>query len=253
MTTTTERVAGAAQHLVAARHAGVPGPLLPDALRPENVETALAIQHRVADLLGETIGGWKCALPPPDRVIVAPIFASTIREADAPYRVVGGPIVRIEPEIAFVLDRDLPARAQPYDELDVRGAIREVRIVLEVLGCRYAEPARASKFELLADGQFNQGLCVGPVVPDGLNAPLETLALSFEGALNRTIDGRHPDGDPLKPLVWLVNFLASRGDGARAGQIVTTGSYAGAIDVPLGDALTVRFGELGSLSVTLTA
>ncbi|HKT66571.1 MAG TPA: 2-keto-4-pentenoate hydratase, partial [Burkholderia sp.] len=63
----------------------------------------------------------------------------------------------------------------------------------------------------------------------------------------------HPDGDPLKPLVWLVNFLASRGDGARAGQIVTTGSYAGAIDVPLGDALTVGFGELGRLSVTLTA
>ena len=112
---------------------------------------------------------------------------------------------------------------------------------------------RASKFELLADGQFNQGLCVGPVVPDGLNVPLETLALSFEGALNRAIDGRHPDGDPLKPLVWLVNFLASRGDAVRAGQIVTTGSYAGAIDVPLGDALTVRFGELGSLSVTLTA
>jgi len=253
MTTTTERVDGAAQHLVAARHAGAPGPLLPDAFRPENVDTALAIQHRVADLLGETIGGWKCALPPPDRVIVAPIFASTIREDGAPYRVVGGPIVRIEPEIAFVLARDLPGRARPYDQNDVRGAIREVRIVLEVLGCRYAEPARASKFELLADGQFNQGLCVGPVVPDGLNVPLETLALSFEGALNRTIDGRHPDGDPLKPLIWLVNFLASRGDGARAGQIVTTGSYAGAIDVPIGDVLTVHFGELGSLSVTLTA
>ena len=183
---------------------------------------------------------------------LAPIFASTIREADAPYRVVGGPIVRIEPEIAFVLDRDLPAREQPYDEQDVRTAIREVRIVLEVLGCRYAGHARV---EVRAAGRraIQPGLCVGPVVPDGLNVPLETLALSFEGALNRAIDGRHPDGDPLKPLVWLVNFLASRGDAVRAGQIVTTGSYAGAIDVPLGDALTVRFGELGSLSVTLTA
>ncbi|AJY11396.1 fumarylacetoacetate hydrolase family protein [Burkholderia dolosa] len=254
MTTTTERVDGAAQHLVAARHAGVPGPLLPDAFRPEDVDTALAIQHRVADLLGEAVGGWKCASPPPDRVIVAPIFASTIREAGDAYRVAGDtPIARIEPEIAFVLDRDLPARAQPYDENDVRDAIREVRLVLEVLGCRYAEPARASKFELLADGQFNQGLCVGPVVPDGVRAPLAGFALSFDGALNRTIDGLHPDGDPLKPLVWLVNFLASRGDAARAGQIVTTGSYAGVIDVPLGDVLTVRFGDLGSLSVTLTA
>ncbi|MGS0895334.1 2-keto-4-pentenoate hydratase [Burkholderia stagnalis] len=253
MTTTTERVDGAAQHLVAARHAGVPGPLLPDALRPEDVDTALAIQQRVADLLGETVGGWKCALPPPDRVIAAPIFASTIRPADAPYRVVDRtPTVRIEPEIAFVLDRDLPARDRPYDADDVRGAIRETRVVLEVLGCRYAEPARATKFELLADGQFNQGLCVGPVVPDAPRASLDTLALSFEGSLNRTLDGRHPDGDPLKPLVWLVNFLASRGDAVRAGQIVTTGSFAGAIDVPLGDALTVRFGELGSLSVTLT-
>ncbi|KWF30509.1 2-keto-4-pentenoate hydratase [Burkholderia pseudomultivorans] len=254
MTTTLERVDGAAQHLVAARHAGAPGPLLPDDLRPEDIDTALAIQNRVADLLGETIGGWKCALPPPGRVIVAPIFASTIHEADAPYRVVGGtPTVRIEPEIAFVLDRDLPAREQPYDEADVRGAIREVRLVLEVLGCRYAEPARATKFELLADAQFNQGLCVGPVVPDGLRVPLDAFAITFEGGLNRTIDGRHPDGDPLEPLVWLVNFLASRGDAVRAGQIVTTGSYAGALDVRLGDALTVRFGELGSLSVTLTA
>ncbi|MBX4145454.1 2-keto-4-pentenoate hydratase, partial [Ralstonia pickettii] len=34
MTTTTERLDGAAQHLVAARHAGTPGPLLPDAQRP---------------------------------------------------------------------------------------------------------------------------------------------------------------------------------------------------------------------------
>ncbi|MBL3960748.1 2-keto-4-pentenoate hydratase, partial [Bacteroides thetaiotaomicron] len=56
MTTTTERVDGAAQHLVAARHAGSPGPLLPDALRPEDVDTALAIQQRVADLLGEPVG-----------------------------------------------------------------------------------------------------------------------------------------------------------------------------------------------------
>ena len=167
MTTTTERVDGAAQHLVAARHAGSPGPLLPDALRPENVETALAIQQRVADLLGEPVGGWKCALPPPDRVILAPIFASTIREADAPYRVVGGPIVRIEPEIAFVLDRDLPAREQPYDEQDVRTAIREVRIVLEVLGCRYAGPRARRSSSCWPTGNSTRGCASARSCPTG--------------------------------------------------------------------------------------
>jgi len=198
MTDTLQRVDDAARHLLAARRAGVAGPLLPDACRPGDIDTALAIQRRVVELSGEPVGGWKCALPPPGRVVVAPIFASTIRASGGPFRVVAGtPTVRIEPEIAFVLDHDLPPRGQPYSEDEVRGAIREVRLALEVLGCRYA--------------------------------------------------------DPFKPLPWLVNFLAARGESVRAGQVVTTGSYAGAIDVPLGQPLTVRFGELGSLTVELVA
>ncbi|MGU7785201.1 2-keto-4-pentenoate hydratase [Burkholderia sp. PU8-34] len=254
MTHTPERVDAAARHLIAARRAGVAGPLLPDDCRPDDIDTALAIQRRVVDLLGEPVGGWKCALPPAGRVVVAPIFAPTIHAAGGTMRVVAdAPTLRIEPEIAFVLDRDLPPRERPYDEDDVRGAIREVHIVLEVLGCRYADPSRASVPELLADGQFNQGLCVGPVVADGLDATLDTIALEFQGGLARSIEGRHPDGHPFKPLVWLVNFLAARGEAVRAGQIVTTGSYAGAIDVPLDQALTVRFGALGSLSVTFVA
>ncbi|AIO69474.1 2-keto-4-pentenoate hydratase [Burkholderia oklahomensis] len=256
MTNTFERVDGAARHLVAARRAGVAGALLPDACRPDDIETALAIQKRVVELLGEPVGGWKCALPPPGRVVVAPILSSTIHMAHTsaePFRVVGTPTVRIEPEIAFVLDRDLPPLGRPYSEDEVRGAIRETRLAIEVLGCRYADPARATVFELLADGQFNQGLCVGPVVSDGLHAALDAIALEFRGGLTRSIDGRHPDGHPFKPLRWLVNFLAARGESVRAGQIVTTGSYAGAIDVPLGQVLTVRFGQLGGLSVELVA
>ncbi|KVT68497.1 2-keto-4-pentenoate hydratase [Burkholderia ubonensis] len=254
MTNTPERVERAARHLLAARRAGVAGPLLPDDCRPDDIETALAIQRRVVELSGEPVGGWKCALPPPGRVVVAPIFASTIHTSGGPFRVVAdAPTVRIEPEIAFVIDRDLPPRERPYDEDDVRGAIREVRLALEVLGCRYAEPSRATVPELLADGQFNQGLCIGPAVPGGLNATLDAIALELHGGVNRSIDGRHPDGHPVRPLLWLVNFLAARGEPVRAGQIVTTGSYAGAIETPLGQTLTVRFGALGSLAVELVA
>lgn len=254
MTLSLERVDGAAQHLIAARRAGVAGALLPDACRPDDIDTALAIQRRVVELSGETVGGWKCAVPPPGRVVIAPIFASTIHASGGPFRVVADtPTVRVEPEIAFVIARDLPPRDRPYSDDEVRGAIGEVRLALEVLGCRYADPSQATVPELLADGQFNQGLCVGPVVPGGLHATLETIALEFQGGVNRSIEGRHPDGHPFKPLLWLVNFLAARGEGVRAGQIVTTGSYAGAIDVPLAQGLTVRFGELGSLAVEWVA
>jgi 2-keto-4-pentenoate hydratase len=52
-------------------------------------------------------------------------------------------------------------------------------------------------------------------------------------------------------LVALANFLAARAEGLRAGHVVTTGSYAGAIEVPLGQPLTVTFGELGVISIEL--
>ena len=41
------------------------------------------------------------------------------------------------------------------------------------------------------------------------------------------------------------------GERLRAGQIVTTGSYAGALEVPLATPLTVVFGTLGTMHVTL--
>src|ERR1700694_5735193 len=123
----------AARHLVAARTARRPGERLPEACRPADVADALAIQERVRELLGTAIGGWKCSLPSAGREIAAaPIFASAITS---------GSTWRIEPEIAFVIGNDLPPRATPCSDAELRAAIRETRIVLELIGPRYADPA----------------------------------------------------------------------------------------------------------------
>ena len=64
--------------------------------------------------------------------------------------------------------------------------------------------------------------------------PADAFGISgTEGTLHRR-DGHHPDRHPLRPLVWLANFLSAREEigGLKAGQIVTTGSYAGALEVP---------------------
>jgi 2-keto-4-pentenoate hydratase len=50
-------------------------------------------------------------------------------------------------------------------------------------------------------------------------------------------------------LYWLANFLAARGEGLTARQIVTTGSYCGALELPLSTPLRVTFGHQGCLSV----
>jgi 2-keto-4-pentenoate hydratase len=247
-------IAAAAVFLAAARLSGRPGARLPQSKRPQDLESALAIQQATVAALHQVVGGWKCSLPPaPGRVNCAPILESTISRT-SPYAVdATGTTARIEPEVAFVMARDLPARGTPWSEAEVKSAIAETRLVLEILGTRYADPASASWLEMIADCVQNQGLFVGPPLPQGPDAPLTDFPVTVRAAerLLSTHEGRHGDGHPLRPLVWLANFLAERGNPLRAGQIVTTGSYAGAIEVPLATPLNVRFGDLGAIGVTL--
>lgn len=188
-------------------------------------------------------------------ILAAPIWADAIvRSSPARLPAVEG-IAKIEPEVAFVLGRDLPQRAAPYTEAEVRAAIADTRLVLELVASRYADPSACTYPESLADHVSNFGVFVGPSVPGGPGAALERIAIEIAGpggTLLKT-EGAHPDGHPLRPLVWLASFLAGRGLPLRAGQVVTTGSYAGLVEAPVGVPLSVRFGGLGTLAVALAA
>src|SRR5204862_2334795 len=98
----------------------------------------------------------------------------------------------IEPEIAFVLARNLPARATPYSEDEVRAAIGETRLAIEILGSRYAESKDAEYLEKLADSLSNAGLYLGPPVRGGLAAELSAFPIAIDGVFSG--QGRHPDG-----------------------------------------------------------
>lgn len=255
---TTAQCDMAARHLLAARRARQSGPRLAEFCRPTELEDALSIQRRVQELLGAKTGGWKCSVPTAERAIsCATIFLSAIARTSPCPVIASSGVVRIEPEIAFVLGRDLPPRTAPYGEAEVCAAIAETRLVLELLDSRYADPAAVTFPELLADHVSNQGLFVGPVLADALRRQLDSFAVAVEtpDATLHTRAGRHPDGHPLRPLVWLANFLASRTEirGLKAGAIVTTGSYAGALEAPTGTPLQVRFGNLGEIGVELAA
>jgi 2-keto-4-pentenoate hydratase len=242
----------AATELARRRREGTRGPRLDPSLRPLSITEALAVQHRVAVRLG-AIGGWKCSLPKPDRTTVAPLYAASIHRGAHATVHSRGAMAEIEPEIAFALARDLGPRNEPYAEAEVVAAIGEAHLVLELLGNRYDDPASVPFPEMLADGANNQGLVVGPVLSDALAKPLEgfTVTITGVGGFRLEHRGHHPDDHPLRPLVWLANFLRERGERLRAGQIVTTGSYAGALEVPLATPLTVTFGTLGVMHVTL--
>ena len=109
----------------------------------------------------------------PRPVACAPIFAPPSFAVARARSRGSGASAQIEPEIAFVLARDLPARSTPYDEEEVRDAVKEAHFVLEILGSRYAEfgsPALTA-VENLADSIANQGLFVGPCRAPAVDAP----------------------------------------------------------------------------------
>jgi len=254
---TPSAIEAAAMHLLAARRHRRPAPRLPKASRPANDDEALAIQRRVALLLGEPVGGWKCSLPTSDKTLVAPIYAGTIAKTSPCPVPAFDTWARIEPEIAFVLAHDLPRRSTPYSEDDVRAAVGEVRLVLELMGSRYMDPTKLPFPEMLADSANNYGLFLGPAVARGLDRVLDAFPLKIAGPSGAILarDGAHPDGHPLRPLTWLANWFGSNPagwtQGLTAGQVITTGSYAGALDVPLATPLTITFGDLGKIEVTL--
>jgi 2-keto-4-pentenoate hydratase len=245
----------AATELARRRRDNVAGPRLAEADRPRDFAEAFALQRRAVALVGLPIAGWKASVPAAgDRLFLAPIPAPMMhRSGDTiPLRSRAG-IAQIEPEVAFVMKRDLGAREAPYSESEIRDAIGQAHFVVELLGTRYDDPASVPPQEVVADSANNQGLVIGPVIDNAFGRPIARFPVKVSSA-GRTLhekDGAHADGDPLKPLYWLANFLRGADDHLRAGQIVTTGSYAGAIDVPIDVPLTVTLGEAGSIDMHL--
>ena len=249
-----DAIRSAAITLAARRLSGESGPLLAGEQAPQTLDDALAIQQEVRELLGNSVAGWKCGLPGEDRVVLAPIYGSTVVDASpCPVWVRGG-VVRTEPELAFVFAAGLPAREQAYSQDEVLAAMSSVRLALELIDSRFHAEPKPSFLQSLADGLVNQGLLLGPHVDMAQALTAGKLAIRVQqGERDVLLDGVHPAGEPLAPLLWLVEYLRQRGEGLLPGQVVITGSYAGVVDLLPAVPATLQFGELGVLTVDFRA
>lgn len=253
----------AAAILVARRVGGTQGERLPDGCRPQNLEHALAVQAAVTEhwceQMDDSIGGWKCLLPPENKLVVGPIYTRTI-DSIPPVSLwtktsPEGERARIEPELAFFFGKDLPPRAEPYTAADVDAAIVRTHMALELINGRYADPASCEFPEMLADGLVNQGLFIGTEVDSTNAAAASSFTITLTCANGEVIErqGQHPNTHPRAPLYWLAEFLRNRGQGIVAGQAVITGSYAGVLEVPLNTEIQIDYAGLGSMQVSFTA
>ena len=123
--------------------------------------------------------GWKAGLPGPDKWVLAPI--AHLQQGELCLFEQQSEQYSIEPELAFLLATDLPARAEPYSEAEVKAAIGATHLALELIIRPYKADAGAEFLDQLAAGLFNQGLYIGPeITSDSIPHQFE-LVLDYAG------------------------------------------------------------------------
>ena len=239
----------AANTLADARRTQTPILDLPIDLRPATLEEAYAVQDTLAETYGE-IGGWKVGAPSPDATpLYAPMPRSGIAEGGA---VVRGKRYRgLEAEVAFLLGKDLPARASAYSRDEVFAAIASCHPAIEILESALTDPIAAERMSMIADLQMHGAFVYGPAHPAWreIDWTREQVTLAVDGMVRIERTGSNTAGDLLRLLPWLANEAAARTGGLRAGQWITTGSWTG--NTPGGErsSVDVTFATLGRVTL----
>jgi 2-keto-4-pentenoate hydratase len=155
---------------------------------------------------------------------------------------------RCEPEIAFLLDRDLSG--EHISAAHVLGATSAVMGAIDVLDSRYAGYSFTIT-DVIADNASSAGFSVGGVQlsPRGIDLKLLGCAFYKNGQLMSSASGAAVLGHPAASVAWMVRALARRGSGLRAGQIILSGALTEAVPVDPGDTIVAEFDGLGSVEL----
>jgi len=154
---------------------------------------------------------------------------------------------RAEPEIVFVMGRDLSGPA--VTAADVLAATAGVAAGIEILDSRFVD-YRFTMPDVIADNASAGRYVVGaPVPPDGIDLRLAGVVLEHNGEVTATAAGAAALGHPAAAVAWLVRELAAAGDGLRAGQIVLSGGLTAAVPLRPGDVVVATIDRLGTVEL----
>ena len=154
---------------------------------------------------------------------------------------------RAEPEIVFILGRDLSGPSVTAS--DVLAATSAVAPGIEVLDSRFRD-YRFTMPDVIADNTSAGRFVVGaPVSPDGIDLRLAGVVLEHNGDVVATAAGAAALGHPAASVAWLVRSLAAEGEGLLAGQVVLSGGLTAAVPVRAGDVVVASIDRLGTIEL----
>lgn len=249
-----------ADRLLEAYDSRVPIAPLTDEVPDATVEDAYAIQlaqvsRWLAD--GRTIAGFKVGLTSRamqrqlgvDSPDFGHLFGDMVLDARASIDLDRFIAPRIEPEISFVLGRDLAGPGLTFE--DLRGAVDYAIASMEIIDSRIAD-WRIGLADTIADNASSGALVVGTrqLAIDELDLALVGNTLSRNGEIVTTGAGAAVLGHPLNAALFLANTLGEFGRSLPAGSIVMAGALSASVPIAPGDTFTARFSSLGDVSAT---
>ncbi len=155
---------------------------------------------------------------------------------------------RIEPEIAFVLDRDL--KGPGVTSVQVLAATAFVLPALEIIDSRF-ESWKIKLSDTIADNASSARIVLGvsPRRVDQLDLRLVGMVMEKNGEVVQTGAGAAALGHPANAVAWLANAVGDFGVTLNAGEVIMPGALCGAADVAPGDTIRASFDGLGTASV----
>lgn len=219
---------------------------------PSRLKDAYAIQDRAIAESARPVLGWKVG-----RIgepffqqhraarLAGPIFdITTVDGADAPSMpVFAGGFAAAEAEFLLRLGQAPVAGQSKFTLDDAADLIDVVHVGIEVASSPLGSINDLGPVAIISDFGNNNGLLVGPPIPDWRNSGFEDWRVAT------LIDGREvgtgraanfPDG-ALGSARFLLELLASRGIALRAGQWISSGAVTGVHQASPGNRVEARF------------
>jgi 2-keto-4-pentenoate hydratase len=231
---------------------------------PESLDEAYAVQDAAIAAWGEPVVGWKVGrINPPlverygaDR-LAGPIFAA--REV-APGAVPEMPVfaqgfVAGEAEFLLRIGRVPPAGQARFSLEEAADLIDAVHVGIEIASSPLGAINRLGPVAVISDFGNNNGLVVGPIVPDWRASgfeqwPVTTRIDGVEVGTGRA--AAFPDG-VIGAARFLLELTARRGIALAPGQWNSSGAVSGVHDAAAGQSVEARFGDTYVLTCRLKA
>jgi len=232
---------------------------LDDRLRPRDRIEGYAIQAEIEKYSSESLFGWKIAATSEagqkhinvDGPMAGRILAETVIADGGTASMAGNEMRVTEPEFAFRMRIDLPARTTPYTVQQVLDAVDTLHPAIEIPDSRFADFVSAGAAQIIADNACAHLFVLGPATSADwrtLDLVEERPVVSLRGQ-QFIGHGKNVLGNPRVALTWLANELRQLGVTLKAGRIVTTGTCHPPLPIQSGDFCAVDFGALGKVSV----